>query len=131
MKIGFTADSNIESGLSEVLYSFGTRLEDDFVQKSYGDSRLEIFVVLMCRDPRWNFKQRIRFDRKDNCLYMDLMLDLPTMTQADFEGRKRIVAEKIVSEVPAIIAKYKMKDFDLARFSSDLKSWFETNNWLG
>lgn len=125
------SDSDIESGLHEVLHGSRVRLEDYFIDRVYGDSGVALGIVLMCRDPRWNFKQRIRFDRKDNCLYMDLMLDLPTMTQADFEGRKRIVAEKIVSEVPAIIAKYKMKDFDLTRFSSDLKSWFETNNWLG
>lgn len=130
MKIGFTGDSDIESGLSEVLYSFGTRVEDYFVEKRYGDSGLELFVVLMCRDPRWKFKQRIRFDRKDNCLYMDLMLDLPTMSGANFETRRRIVAEKIVSEVPAIIGKYKLKDFDLPRFSTDLKAWFESNKWI-
>lgn len=48
----------------------------------------------MCRDPRWNFKQRIRFVKKENCLYMDLMFDWNTMVNADQKTRKQIAAKK-------------------------------------
>ena len=85
---------------------------------------------MMCRDPIWNFKQRIRFVKKENCLYMDLMLDLDVMSRAEPETRKRIVGEKIVTEVPRIVAKKKFKDFDLLRFSADLREWFEQHGWI-
>lgn len=130
MKFGITYDANFESGLFEALRGSRVQLEDYLLERVYDSSGLELFIVLMCRDPMWKFKQRIRFDRKANCLYMDLMLDLPTMSSADNKTRRRIVAEKIVSEVPAIIGKYKLKDFDLPRFSSDLKEWFESNRWI-
>ena len=90
MKFGISYDANIESGLIEVLNEIS--LEEHFEERFFDDSGLELFIVLMCRDPIWKFKQRIRFDRKENCLYMDLMLDLPTMSNADFPNRKRIVA---------------------------------------
>jgi hypothetical protein len=61
---------------------------------------------------------------------MDVMLDLDVMSNADPETRKRIVAEKIITEIPKIVAKKKFKDFDLLRFSKDLREWFETNGWV-
>ncbi len=131
MKFGVTSDANSESGLDEVSRAKNAQgFEEYFADRFYDDSGIEMFVVLMCRDPRWNFKQRIRFVKKDNCLYMDVMLDLNVMSRADSATRKRIVGEKIVNEVPQIVAKKKFKDFDLKRFSSDLREWFEQHGWI-
>ncbi len=50
--------------------------------------------------------------------------------QLDHESRRRIIAEKIVTEVPLVLKKYKFKDFDLRRFSQDLSDWFKQHGWL-
>jgi len=130
MKFGITYDADAEARLDEVIFGINDAFEDYFGVKFYDDSGIEMFIVLMCRDPRWNFKQRIRFVKKENCLYMDIMFDLDVMSQADPETRKKIVAEKMVTEIPQIIAKKKFKDFDLPRFTKDLREWFETHEWL-
>ena len=130
MRFGVTCDADIESGFDVVTFGMMKQFDDYFRDRFYDDSGIEMFVVLMCRDPRWNFKQRIRFVKKENCLYMDLMFDLRIMAQVDMKTRKRIVGEKMVTEIPQIVAKYKFRDFDLPRFSRDLRSWFEEHNWL-
>lgn len=130
MRFFITSDANSESGLGETLYGINKAFDDYFFDRFYDDSGIEMSVIFMCRDPRWNFKQRIRFSKKENRLYMDIMLDLNVMSSADLPTRKQIVGEKLVNEVPQIVAKYKFKDFDLKRFSSDLRSWFEEHGWI-
>lgn len=130
MKFGITCDANIESGVSEVIYGMNKAFDEYFGDRFYDDSGIGLFIVLMCRDPQWNFKQRIRFVKKRNTLYVDIMLDLDEMRRSDLSARKRIVGEKIVNEVPQIAAKYKFKGFDLRRFTRDLREWFEQNGWI-
>ena len=130
MKFGITCDANAESGVSEVMLGLNDAFEEYFGDRFYDDSSIGLFIVLMCRDPAWNFKQRIRFVKNRNTLYIDIMLDLNVMSRADPGTRKQIVGEKIVNEVPQIIAKKKFKDFDLPRFSRDLRMWFEDQGWI-
>jgi len=79
----------------------------------------------MCRDPYLNFKQRIRFEKKSSWLSLDIMLDFDQFKNLDQNQRNKIAAEKFISEIPAIIAKYKFKDFDLERFSADLSKFMK------
>jgi hypothetical protein len=123
MSFGITCDANEESGLGEVLDDVTTPTEDHFRTRDYGADVRRIFVVLMCRDPALNFKRRIRFVKKTKVLYVDVMLNGEEMKQADHETRKRIVAEHLAQEIPAIVRKYKFKDFDEPRFAEDLKNW--------
>jgi hypothetical protein len=130
MKFFVTCDANIESGIDKVIYGMNKEFDAYFGNRFYDDTGIEMAVILMCRDPRWNFKQRIRFKKKDNCLYIDIMFDLPVMEQTDAGTRKRIVAQKMTNEIPQIVAKYKFKDFDLTRFAADLRNWFEDHGWI-
>ena len=131
MKFFVTYDANIESGLIDLLNKMNDEgFYDYFAEKFYDDSGIEIVVILMCRSPYLKFKQRIRFSKKENRLYTDIMLGYEHMTTTATAGRKRYVAEKLINEVPQIIAKYKFRDFDLKRFSSDLSHWFEDHGWI-
>jgi hypothetical protein len=130
MRFFITSDANSDSGLVEALYGINKDFKDYFSDRFYDNSGIEFAVVLICRDPRLDFKQRIRFVRKENCLYMDIMLDLDAMIRADPITRKRIIGEKMADEIPQIISKRKVKNFDLKRFSTDLKSWFEQHDWI-
>lgn len=51
------------------------------------------------------------------------MLDLNQFLQIDRKEREKVVVEKLIDEVPAIIRKYKLEDFDIQKFESDLKNW--------
>ena len=45
--------------------------------------------------------------------------------EIDQKEREKIVIEKIINEVPAILAKYKLTDFNLEKFEIDLKKWMK------
>ena len=130
MKFFITYDADITSGLSEITYGMTKALGSYFADRFYEDSGIEMAVILMCRRPVRDFKQRIRFVKKENCLYMDIILDLDVMNRTDEPTRKRIVGAKIVNEVPQIVARKKFKDFDLSRFARDLREWFENQDWI-
>ena len=131
MRFFTTSDANSESKINEILNALDdSYFNEYFADKYYDDSGIEMAVVFMCRDPRRNFKQRIRFVKKENTLYMDIMLDLNVMSCSDSETRRRIVGDKMVNEIPEIIHKYKFNDFDLPRFTKDLREWFEDNGWI-
>jgi len=126
MTFFITSDSNWEAKIDKVLYAIqDTGCQLYFEKKDYGKSINGIGVVLMCRDPYLNFKQRIRFEKKSSWLSLDIMLDFDQFKNLDQNQRNKIAAEKFISEIPAIIAKYKFKDFDLERFSADLSKFMK------
>ncbi|MFC4476495.1 hypothetical protein [Flavobacterium chungangensis] len=133
MRFNIVSDTNYETKVSDhVTTQFSAReLEDWLHFKNYGNDLLTIGVVLMCRNPEHNFKQRIRMDRKDKALYIDLMLDynyfVSDITQED---RIKVVANKMMDEIPPIIKKYKLKDFDVDLFMQDLKKYLKKIKWL-
>jgi hypothetical protein len=130
MKFGITYDADSEAGLDQVIFGLNDAFQQYFGDRFYDDSGVGLFVVLMCRDPRLDLKQRVRFVKKKNTLYIDIMLDLNMMSKANVVTRKRIVGEKMVNELPLIIAKHKFRNFDLQRFAGDLREWLETTGWI-
>jgi hypothetical protein len=56
------------------------------------------------------------------------MLDLDQMQAATPEERRQMVIQRILREVPEIIARKGIRDFDRDKFSSDLKTWFDLMN---
>lgn len=133
MRFGITSDTNFETKVGDqVVTKFPSReIEDWLYFKNYGNDLVEIFIVLMCRNPEYNFKQRIRMDRKEKILYIDLMLDYnyftSNITQQD---RITVVAKKITEEIPLIVKKYKFKDFKIDLFMKDLNGYLKQIGWL-
>jgi hypothetical protein len=128
MVVNLLGDYRKESNLDEVFQKFSALgLRKYFLEKNYGDGLKVVAIFLMCQDPALNLKQRIRHSKKDKILYMDLMLDLGTMVQADEASRLKLVARKMISEIPEIFSKYKLPDFDKEEFIADFKSWIEKN----
>lgn len=123
MRFGIVGDLNKESGVSEVLCELSGPAEWHFAPRQYGDGLRGIGVVLMCRDASLKFKQRIRHSKKEKMLYLDVMLDIDQLVQSTHEERRAIVIESLLEEVPNIVRKYAIKDFDEARFLGDLNAW--------
>lgn len=132
MRFDIISDTNYEAKIDQVTDTFPAReLEDWLHFKNYGSDLVDIGIVLMCRNPEYNFKQRIRMDRKDKILYIDLMLNYYYFTSnITQEDRINAVAKKIIEEVPPIVKKYKFKDFDTDLFISDLKMYFIEIGWI-
>ena len=123
MHFRITSDANSESGVGSVVDKISGPTRKYFSEKTYASDLEGIVIVLMCRNPDSKFKQRIRFS--DKRIYMDIMLDLKQMAGASDQERKRIIFDRLIEEVPAIISKYSIPDFDRQRFTQDLVDWLE------
>ncbi|QIF04955.1 hypothetical protein [Roseimicrobium sp. ORNL1] len=100
-----------------------------FAPKNYGEGLSEIVVVLMCQDSALNLKRRLRYSRKESKVYMDIMLDLPAMSAATPEARKQEVMQRLFDEVPEVLERYRIPDFDREVFVADLRSWIAHIGW--
>jgi hypothetical protein len=127
MRIDIVSDAHWESHIDKVvkvLSSSGYR--DIFGPKDYGLGLRGISIVLMCRDPSLDFKQRIRFARKEKRLYIDVMLDLDELRQMSDQERERVVVSHLRDEVPSVIRKYSIRQFEYERFVADFAEWLDT-----
>lgn len=124
MRIGITCDENEEAGIGSIVDEISGPTEHHFIPDNYGGPLKEIFVVLMCRDPELKFRRRIRFAKKENVLYMDIMLNLIEMVALDSATRRKVVLERIIDEIPIVLRKYKFKGLEVDRLGSDLHKWF-------
>ena|SRR2546430_10123451 len=127
MHFRITCDANKESGVGEVVDELSGPTRKHFVPRDYGSGLPRLGVVLMCRDPALNFKRRVRFSKKDQTLYMDVMLHLPEMIPLPHEERRGIIIDRLEQEIPEILNKYDFDNFDRSRFNSDLHEWFTTH----
>lgn len=122
MEISIVLDYYWESRLNKVADKF--RLStfdyiDYFKSKNYGSNVSAIIIGLICR---WeNPKPRIRFSKKEKALYMDIVFDLDQFIPMSLEEKMPIVSQRMLEDIPNIIAKYKFKDFDLDTFRNDLE----------
>lgn len=136
MKFNMRGDANKETYAIETRYKFEeSGIEEFLFEKDYGHNNIEkISIVLMCRSPHTNFKQRIRLDKDGNVLRLDLMLDYYKMVNSTDDERLYYIVEKFVNEVPVIIRKYvknkKAPDFDVDRFEKDIIEFFKSKNLL-
>lgn len=122
-RFNILADFYWESKIDKVLDTLSeTAYRHFFSEQYYGSSLNGITVVLMCQDPNLKLKQRVKLSKKEKKIYLDIILDLNRFLQIDQKEREKIVVEKLIDEVPAIIRKYKLEDFDLQKFESDLKN---------
>lgn len=130
MKLTIVSDAHWESRLDEVLdelYSKGLR--QHFEEKDYGPGLVGLGVVLMCRNPSLDFQRRVRLSKAKKMLYMDIMLDLPTMKNAQPEERKRIIADRLALEVPTELSRRRIADFEQQSFIHDFQEWVAATGW--
>jgi hypothetical protein len=124
-------DINSESGIEKVLHELSdANYRSFFESKNYGVSLLAIVVGLICRDPALNLKQRIRFSKKEKTLFIDLMLNLEEFKRMDQVNRQITIANKMLSELPLVIEKYKFNDFDQKCFCNDLYTFLKKLGWI-
>jgi hypothetical protein len=129
MHLRVTGDTDAEAGIGPVIIELSGPTRQHFVPKNYGPGLLGIGIVLMCQDPALNLKRRIRHSKNESKLYMDIMLDLPTMKVAAPEERKRLVAQRLLDEVPEVLSGYKLPDFNKDAFVSDFREWIDGIGW--
>jgi hypothetical protein len=123
MKVFITSDANWEAKITHATRTLSLR--PFFAERDYGPGLSGLSIILMCRDPALQFRRRVRLDHKKRLLHSDIMLDLPTMQALDHAGRRSIIAERLLADIPPTIAKYHLPDFDLATFTHDFRHVIE------
>ncbi|MFD1437928.1 hypothetical protein [Acinetobacter terrae] len=120
-----TSDSNSETGVADANLSLTANGFYKFIEEQdYGNTLNSLVIIFMCRDPELHFKQRIRYSRKKQKLYMDIMLDYQTFVIMTPEQRVSELCKKLLTEMPPIVQKYKITDFDLDKLISNFSYWF-------
>jgi hypothetical protein len=126
MRFNLLSDAHWESRVDKVLNELSaTGYRQFFEARDYGSGLCGITVVFMCREPSLNFKRRIRFSANEKKFYIDIMLDLNQMRGANNEERKRIVADRLIDELPLALQEKRISDFDQRRFVDDLNTWLK------
>lgn len=127
MRLFITSDANYESKIDTALDGiYNNKVKDLFAVKNYGGSLETISIILMCRDPLLNFKQRIRYSKKEKTLYMDIMFDLEEVVGLPHEDKKKLISKKLAGEVPEIVSRYKYEDFNVEDFVNDFTRWIKS-----
>jgi hypothetical protein len=122
MRFNILGDYTASSGVGIVLDNLTDKKYREFFQgKNYSQEIENITVVIMCQNPALELKQRIRFSKKEKKIYLDIMLDLSLISSMSYLQKETYIIERIVKEVPIIIEKYKIKDFNLVQFNTDLQ----------
>ncbi|MFT3935795.1 MAG: hypothetical protein QM726_19360 [Chitinophagaceae bacterium] len=102
-----------------------------FEMRNYGKGLAGIVLVVMCRDPRLKFKQRKRFLKKNNYLYLDIMLDYSEMiSTTDNFLKARIIVEKIKQELFPILANYNLNNVELAKLETDFNNFIRSKGLM-
>lgn len=131
MKISLLGDVDWESRVDQVLDSLSDcGYRPYFEERDYGTGLAKLAVLLVCQSPNLNLKPRIRFSKTEKTIYMDILLDLHSLRAADMAARKHIVAERLVTDIPKILTKYKITNFDMTRFINDFRTWVIATGWI-
>lgn len=124
MRFFITCDSFWEAQVDRVIDLIDdTGYKRYFSEEDYGTSLQGVTVVLVCQDPNLNLKERSRLSKKEKKIYLDIMLDLNLFLGINQKEREKIVVAKLIAEIPPIIAKYKLDDFNIEKFEKDLRFW--------
>lgn len=126
MNLGITSDSFVTTMTGSAVDAVRSHgYETALCTGDYGHGLAKIFIVATCRsaDDATRFKRRIRLDHKRLTLYVDVFLDYHLMVQGPDERRIDHLVRKLYNEIPPIVEKYKLKNFDTQRFVTDFRAF--------
>jgi hypothetical protein len=121
MHVSLLSDTNWEAKIPHA-----TRTLDEqrhFAGRDYGDGIARLIIVLNCRDPELGHRQRVRFTKATRTLGIDIMLPLQAFTGVPHQSRRALIADALLAEIPRILRKYSIADFDQERFLNDFGSY--------
>lgn len=117
MKLNLLSDINWESKIDHAMKVVDTASLADM---HYGQGLSALVVGLNCREPELGHKQRVRFTKVTNTLYVDVMLDLQFFVRATHVERRRAIFEQVIGQVREVLEKRRLKDFEFEGFLADM-----------
>ena len=121
MHVFLSSDFDWEAKLDHATRVLDT--QHHFESRDYGPGLAGLTIILNCREPELALKQRVRFTKADKTLGIDVMLHLPDFIRVPHAQRRAIIARKVLAEVPKVLRKYALPDFDTEAFLADFESY--------
>jgi hypothetical protein len=129
MELYITADADWDAKIRNVIdIFFKMDITHYFLEKDYGIDIYKIAFFLICREPSLEFKQRIKFDKKEKVLGIDIMLDLDLFRNISLKEKFNIVKKELLINTPIGINKFKFKNFNSELFMKDFSYWLDYEN---
>jgi len=126
-----TSDAHSGVKIREIVRIFKmNNLKNQFNDKDYGIDIKLIAFFLICRDSKLNLKQRIRFDKKEKTLDIDIMLNLDLFRKIQSREKFEIVRDKLKIDTQKAIDKFCFKSFNEKQFMKDFTIWIDGINTL-
>jgi hypothetical protein len=104
--------------------------EPSFEGDQYGPGIEMIAILLTCRDPSHKFRQRTKWIADERILETDILLPHSEMIAATPEQRRTILVQALLNEVPRVIEKKKVSDFDSGLLAASMKEFFVKAKWI-
>lgn len=121
-----SADFNEDAKIDKLISELSDEIPKYFKSKNYSNSNIEFFIVIVCTPH--NFKQRKRFDKKDNVLYWDVILNYGSIKRSNLVQKKALLVKAILESL-AIIDKYKKLELDETKIKEDMLLLFRNMKW--
>lgn len=125
MLLRIVGDYSAESGLGPIVLWLSGPTREAFARREYGAGLSTIGVVLTSRDPSLELQPRIRYSRENRTLNMDVMFRLAELSSMRTSERSLLVLSKLREEVPRILIRRKIADFDVQAFMTDWQAWID------
>lgn len=121
-----SADFYEDAKIDKLVNELSDEIPEYFKSKNYSKNGVEFFIVIVCTPH--DFKQRKRFDKKDNVLYWDVILNYSLIRRSNLVQKKALLAKAILESLP-IIDKYKKLEIDDKKVKKDMLSLFRKIKW--
>jgi hypothetical protein len=126
MRVTISGEIDGSFGLGEVVTDLSGPTKRNFQERHYGSGIEALVIILVCHELSSSLKRRMRFTKKNKLLGFDIMLDYDEMKRLDQAARKQKVIGQILTEMPKILKKYAISDFDEQRFVEDFARWLKS-----
>lgn len=130
MRLFISGDVDWESRIDKIILKFPTADFRDFLQqRKYGEGLKGVSVIFMCQDESLALKRRIKLSKAESNIHLDIMLSFSAMKAATDSERMHEVAQRLWDEVPDVLSRYKIADFDKDAFIADWRKWIDGIGW--
>jgi len=119
MNLNILCDINWESKIDHAVKVVDTTVMD---VRDYGDGLKKLVVILNCRDPELNYRQRIRFSKTEGTCYIDVMLKLSDFVRSTHITRRKKIYDELLDQVSKTIRARKLPNFRIEDFLVDLRT---------
>jgi len=127
MEIWLNGDYDERININRLLFQITEDLPVFFSDKDYGNNNIIIAITFFSYPEK--MIQRIRFSKKENILYWDILIEYKKIKEAKQDEKKEILANSFIESFD-FLDKYKRLDINKDRIKEDALFFFRNVKWI-